>query len=87
MNGLLCHVETFEATCTPANIMRNFNIHTHTHTHTYTHRKRASGTQALNKKSLKTRKKDTEKDHLDKEVALKSQPNKSNVETKYKNVE
>lgn len=31
--------------------------------------------------------KKTEKDHLDKEVALKSQPNKSNVETKYKNVE
>lgn len=28
MNGLLCHVETFEATCTPANIMRNFDIHT-----------------------------------------------------------
>lgn len=78
MNGLLCHVETFEATCTPANIMRNFDIHTHRERERQAHRR------STKKKSLK---KKTEKDHLDKEVALKSQPNKSNVETKYKNVE
>lgn len=52
MNGLLCHVETFEATCTPANIMRNFDIHTRRERKraTGTQKKRAIGTQALNKK-------------------------------------